>query len=160
MAESGIDYRITRECKKIRYLRAQMRCEICDEQVNEQGSDITRPHMHHYFFGAVPWELRHNPAYFVCLCLKCHEVNLNAPHKDTHAFRRQYLLKLKRVNLPRWYVLTAAEDHHKRGEISNRQPSMDEKKSLLRQLKMESKRLDDTTIFDLECQQTDPRINI
>ncbi|KKN77618.1 hypothetical protein LCGC14_0358930 [marine sediment metagenome] len=158
--ESGIDYRITRECKRIRYLQAQMRCEICDEPVNEQGSDITRPHMHHYFFGAVPWELRHNPAYFVCLCYKCHKVNVDAPHENNHDFRRRYHLKLERVNRPRLFVLKAAEGHHKRGEISNRQPSKDEKKALLRQLKRESKLLDDTTIFDLECQQTDPRINI
>lgn len=154
MTESGIDYRITAACRKIRYLQVHKRCEISGKLVLEEGSELSRPHMHHYFFGpGTPWELRHNPAYFVCLCNEAHEVSVDAPHNDKPAFRRKYLLRLEKYNKPRWYVLKAAEGHLKRGEIPTRMPSKDEKKALLKQLKSELGRVEDESWMDEEACQ-------
>lgn len=160
MTETGIDYQITFLCRQIRYLQAKKRCEICDEYVGEQGSELSRPHMHHYFDEAgVPWEFRHNPAFFVCLDRKHHKIEMDSPHKDKHDFRRKYLLKLKRINLPRWYVLKAAEERLERytkGLIVITNPPPEHKKMILTQLRRELKRVEDDYETEIVVCQVPP----
>jgi len=162
LTETGIDYKITFICRQIRYLEAKKCCELCGRYVSEQGSELSRPHLHHYFFEpGIPWDFRHNPAFMVCTCLECHEVNIDAPHKDSHAFRRKYHVILEKYNLPRLYVLRAAEEHlkeYKSGILPITTPTREAKKKLLNQLRLELKRVEEETFYDVEACQVDRMI--
>lgn len=160
MTESGIDYEITFLCRQIHFLQAGRRCELCNDPVYEQGSELSRPHMHHYFFGpGIPWWFRHNPAYFVCLDHKCHQVNIDAPHKDNHAFRRRFLIKIRRVNPINWFTLKEAEADLRDVKVGLKivtGPTIDQKKKLLRQLRAELKQTESTAWMDPEACQIGP----
>ena len=58
-------------------MRAGGRCEMTGEITNEA---------HHVFFGAVAWQLRYNPNYFICLAGGPHRLDPAAPHVDNEAF--------------------------------------------------------------------------
>ncbi len=160
MPETGIDGRITSLCRKIRYLEADMRCEITGKPLNEQGSEISRPHMHHFFFGpGIPWLLRHNPDYLVCLSYSAHQVNIDCPHKDNYAFRRKYFLKLQRDDELQLVALKAEEERfkqYKKGTILITTPTPDQKKKLLTQLKLRLNFVTETSWMDIEACQVPP----
>lgn len=115
-------------CKQIARLRAGGRCEI---------SGRPGPEVHHVFFGrAVPWQLKYNHNFYICLAGDQHRTRDDAPHIDNDKFielitnrladRPHVQLILRQLELPRpeiikpdWYVLhKALKAEHDRFEAT------------------------------------------
>ena len=153
-------------CKVICYLRAGGRCEIvsCKKPLNTNAmTPLGLPHAHHWYFGPqwTPyWQLRYNPAYFVLLCLSCHQVAPYAPHVRLPEFKALYLEQLRKSNPGRACVLRAQDERN----LVERPPLIrmddDDWKELMNQLKKEAEMMKQTAWMDVESCQVPSGRNI